>query len=466
MDFWRDHMVSAEGNSGSVLPSNWSTLTPEQKRQWRLNSYLDPSNIKFVSDGAKKAYQTRARRMVDVYNLREPDRVPVILQIGELPYTLNGVSVRTAWYDYVQAVDACRKFNEKYSSALEYYASPAFIPGRIMEMLDYKIYYWPGHGLPLTADVHQFIEGEYMRADEYDDFTRDPSDYFNRTYFPRILGAFEPFRTFQPSTDMIEIVSIAQFDRLADPRMQESLIKMLEVGREYQRYKEITGPHRDLEVASGFPATAFGRLFAKAPFDTLGDTLRGTAPLMKDIYRRPDKVLEACDKIADLTISSVLKSSKQAHDIIVSYPLHKGADGWMSQKQFETLYWPSLKKVMNAFINEGYIQSLFAEGAYNTRLEYFNEFPKGSVTLRFDQTDMAKAKQIVGHNCCIQGNVPSSLTVTGSYQEVKDYCRGLIEQCGKGGGYILTVGCGAPNPRLENMQAMMDAVRDFGIYKK
>ena len=96
-------MVNAEGNSGFVLPANWATLTPEQKRQWRLNSYLDPSNIKFVSDGAKKSYQTRARRTVDVYNLREPDGVPVILQIGQLPYTLNWVSVRTAMYDYVQA---------------------------------------------------------------------------------------------------------------------------------------------------------------------------------------------------------------------------------------------------------------------------------------------------------------------------------------------------------------------------
>jgi hypothetical protein len=459
-------MVSAHDNNSSILPANWKALTPEQKRQWRLNNYLDAPEVKFISPEAKKDYQTRARRIVDAFNLQEPDRVPVGLQVGELPYTLNGVSVRTAWYDYVQAVDACRKFNEKYSAALEYYSSPVFIPGRVMDMLDYKLYYWPGHGLPLTADVHQFVEGEYMKADEYDDFIRDPSDYFCRVNFPRTFGALEPLRTFQPATDMIEIVSLVQFARLGDPQMQETLMKMIEVGREYRRYLETVGSHLALQFASGYPSSGFGRLFAKAPFDTLGDTLRGTAPLMKDIYRRPDKVLEACDKIADLTISSILKATTQSHDITVMYPLHKGADGWMSQKQFETFYWPSFKKVMNAFINEGYIQSLFAEGAYNTRLEYFNEFPKGSVTLRFDQTDMARAKKMVGNNCCIQGNVPSSLTVIGSYQQVKTYCGKLIEDCGQGGGYILSVGCGAPNPKLENMQAMVDAAREFGVYKK
>ena len=32
----------------------------------------------------------------------------------------------------------------------------------------------------------------------------------------------------------------------------------------------------------------------QAPFDTLGDFLRGTKGLMLDMYRRPDKVQKAC----------------------------------------------------------------------------------------------------------------------------------------------------------------------------
>ena len=42
--------------------------------------------------------------------------------------------------------------------------------------------------------------------------------------------------------------------------------------------------------------------FTKAPFDTLGDTLRGTRGLMVDMYRCPDKVLKAMDVLTPIMI--------------------------------------------------------------------------------------------------------------------------------------------------------------------
>jgi uroporphyrinogen-III decarboxylase len=167
-----------------------------------------------------------------------------------------------------------------------------------------------------------------------------------------------------------------------------------------------------------------------------------------------------------LTINTVLKSPNIDRLTAVTYPLHKGADGWMSQKAFETFYWPSLKKVMDAFINEGLIQSMFAEGSFDTRLEYIDQFPKGAVTWYFDRTDMARAKQILGKKCCLQGNVPSSMIVTGDPKDVKEYCRKLIQEVGKEGGFLLAAGSVADNPKLENLQAMMAAVREYGWYKK
>jgi uroporphyrinogen-III decarboxylase len=121
---------------------------------------------------------------------------------------------------------------------------------------------------------------------------------------------------------------------------------------------------------------------------------------------------------------------------------------------------------MDAFINEGLIQQLFAEGSFNTRLEYVDQFPKGSVVWYFDRTDMIRAKEILGKKYCIQGNVPSSMIVTGEPAEVKKYCRNLIETVGKGGGFILSAGSIADNPKLENLKAMMEAVREYGYYRK
>ena len=121
---------------------------------------------------------------------------------------------------------------------------------------------------------------------------------------------------------------------------------------------------------------------------------------------------------------------------------------------------------MNAFIEEGLIQGMFAEGNFNSRLERINEFPKGTVSWLFEGSDIYLAKEILGKDCCISGNIPASLLMTGSPEEVKELCRQLIEGCGKGGGYILSAGTSPESPKLENLYAIVEAVKEYGVYKK
>ena len=150
--------------------------------------------------------------------------------------------------------------------------------------------------------------------------------------------------------------------------------------------------------------------------------------------------------------------------ITAFYPLHKGADGFMSPQQFEKFYWPSLKKVIDALAKEGIRSELFAEGTYTSRLETVNEFSKSTVGWLFDKTDMAKAKKILGDTCCLSGNVPTSLMVTGSPEDIKEYCRKLIEVCAPGGGFILAGGAQADEGKPENVRAMMEAAKEYGQY--
>jgi hypothetical protein len=450
----------------SGLPENQGQMTREEKRDYRLNRLLDTSDIKFVSAEAEKAYKIRIQRLIDVYNLKEPDRVPVNLPVGNLPLTLHGINMRTAMYDMEKAAEAATAFNEKYSEELETWVMPPLMAsGTVLELLDYKIYAWPGHGIPESATGWQFIEGEYMTEDEYDDLIRDPSDFWIRKYLPRVFGVLEPLRMFQPFTNITENVHVGQFMPLAMPPTQESLKTLLQVGQEFQKMTGIMMKFMGEGEARGYPGRMMGG-FCKAPFDTIGDTLRGTRNIMNDMFRRPEKLLKALDVVADITINTILTSPTASTGLIVVYPLHKGADGWMSQKQFDTFYWPSLKKVMDAFIEEGLIQSMFAEGGYNTRLDYIDQFPKGSVCWYFDRTDMEQAKKVLGKNCCLQGNIPSSMMVTGEPKEVKEYCKWLIETCGKDGGYILSAGAVSDNPRLENVRAVMEAVKEYGYYRK
>ncbi len=174
--------------------------------------------------------------------------------------------------------------------------------------------------------------------------------------------------------------------------------------------------------------------------------------------------MEAIDVVTDFTIRQTVKQANAIKATAAMYPLHKGADGFMSPKQFETFYWPSLKKVIEGLMKEGIRSELFAEGSYTTRLETVNEFPKGAVSWIFDKTDMALAKKILGKTCCLSGNVPTSLIVTGSYKETKEYCRKLIEVCAPDGGYILAGGAHCDQGNPENLRAMMDAAKEFGKY--
>ena len=444
-------------------PENWSELTIEQKRAHRLENFKNSGqNINFISPQAEKIFHTRVKRMLDVYNLREPDRVPLSISAGILPLQMAGLTSHASFYDSPAAIEASIKFNEKYSEELELFSMPMGMSGQALEILDYKLYSWPGHGLPNDAPGWQYIEGEYMTEDEYDDLIRDATDFWLRKYLPRVFGSFEPFRMFRPFTEITENVHVGNLMPFAAPPVREMLQKWLDAGEAFQKnsagFFEVMG----MGGTWGFPST-FGS-FCKAPFDTIGDTLRGTTNIMKDMFRRPEKLLKALDVVTDITIENVLRAPNIDNALSVMFPLHKGADGWMSQKQFDTFYWPTLKRVIDAFVEEGLMVTLFAEGGYDTRLNYVNEFPKGFVLWYFDRTDMGEAKRILGKDCPLMGNVPTSMVATSDPADVKEYCKNLIEVAGKDGGFIMSPGSMVENPRLENLKAMVEAVNEYGYY--
>jgi len=66
---------------------------------------------------------------------------------------------------------------------------------------------------------------------------------------------------------------------------------------------------------------------------------------------------------------------------------------------------------------------------------------------------------------CIFGDVPTAKLVTGTSNEVDEYCHRLIEEVGKDGGFILAGGCEIPpNARFENLKVMVNSVRKYGFY--
>jgi uroporphyrinogen-III decarboxylase len=213
----------------------------------------------------------------------------------------------------------------------------------------------------------------------------------------------------------------------------------------------------------GFPIFSHAATFT--PFDVVSDRLRGMRGSMLDMFRQPDNLIKACEKLLPILLGMVVATAKMSGNPRVFIPLHRGAEGFMSSKQFETFYWPTLKGLFLGLIDAGLTPCPFIEGDYTSRLEYFLELPRGKALGYFDTSDIAKVKEILGNHLCIMGNVPCSLLQTGSPKNVKDYCKELIDIAGKGGGFIMAPRSAIDEVKPENLKAMIDFTREYGVYR-
>jgi hypothetical protein len=445
------------------IPDNWQDMSLKERQAARLHSWASPE-MEFANPEAEQAFKQRTQMIIDVINLDKPERVPIIPWWGTFPAHYADVSVEDLMYDFEKLGETFRKFNSDFlPDAL---VSCSLIgPGKAFELLDVKNYLWPGHGTPPDTS-YQCIENEFMSADEYDAFIVDPSNYFMRTYLPRVLGALGPWSMLNPWTSIVELpfVGLALIP-VGLPPVQESFQTLLEAGQVIMEWITAVGPIEGASIGGlGLPNTIGS--FTKAPFDILGDTLRGTRGIMLDMYRQPDKLLAALERLVPIATEMGVSGATSSDNPLVFIPLHKGADGFMSDKDFKKFYWPTLKAVLLGLIEAGTVPYLFVEGGYNTRLDIIvdADIPAGHAMWMFDQSDMGEVRKKLGGWATFGGNVPGSLLKTGTPQEVSDYVKKLIDDVAADGGYILANGAVLDDSTAENVHAMIDTGKEFGKY--
>jgi uroporphyrinogen-III decarboxylase len=443
----------------------WAEMTWQEKREERFKEWLNPPDVKFVSKEAEKMYKERVTRFIKVIKLEEPDRVPVMLPTGNYPAYWAGANFRTLMYDYKKAHRIWIKFMEAFGD-MDTFQGPGLVPsGKIAEAVPSKVQKLPGLGLPEDASMVQYVEGEYMMADEYDLIMMDPSDYYLRVMLPRVTPLLEPFKRLPPIRSIRgSAAGAALVAALADPEIRKTLQILMSLTDEHNKWTSANAEIGNYIMAHGYPPLRNSGIIFGPPFDYFADTLRGTHGIAMDMFRQPKKLHEAMEYWLNLSIKTSIKNYPMTSCPVCMMPLHKGDDAFMSDKQFEEFYWPYLRRLFLAMIDEGLVPMPFAEGRYNNRLKQIADTPRSSVIWYFDQTDMKEAKHLIGDTCCIAGNVPTSVVMKGTVQQVKDNCRKLIEDCATGGGFILAGGANIDNGKIENLQAMMDAAKEYGVY--
>jgi len=402
-------------------------------------------------------FEERKQRLLDQVALKETDRVPVVFGTRFWAAKFAGISFEEQMYDADKSAAALEKVllwlePDGYSPSLYSF-------GPTLDAMDYKLLKWPGHGTGVNV-TFQYLDQELMPAKEYEEYLFDPSGYYLRKYLPRVAGAFEGLARMPDFPSLSEWRLVANMRAFAQPAVRESLRQLLDAGEHAEQLAQKTIAFVKRMASLGFPSVGGG--FCKCPYDHVTDFLRGSKGGMLDMLRNKDKLLATIAKVGELLLHGVVEETRAGGTPYVFIPLHWGLDGFMSPQNFNTFYWPGLRKVMLHLIAHELIPVVLWEGNCSSRLEHIGDIPRGKAVYWFEQTDLIRAKEILGDTVCLRGNVPTSLLITGTPEEVDQYCKNLIAKVGKGGGFILDGAASIPDEaKSENVMAMARSVHKY-----
>ena len=321
---------------------------------------------------------------------------------------------------------------------------------------------WAGQDLNENCSP-QYVELEFLKGNEWGEYMNNPSDFHLRKFLPRAYEIAKPLEKLPPLQSIGGFG--AGFGAFADSEIQSVFSILRKAGELEIEWRKVISQVDQTGKEMGLPPL-YVLARGGVPIDTIGAALRGTVGTINDMFRQPEVLIEYIENEMPNAIRSIVDTADITGIPTVYLPLHRGADSFMSEKQFLKFYWPYLKQVVEGLVEEGLVPVLFAEGAYNSRLEIVKDLPRASVIWHFDQTDIKRAKEILGNTACIMGNIPISIMITGTPDEVKTHCRTLIETAGKDGGYILAPGAASDDVKFENIQALLEAAKKYGVYHK
>ena len=415
-----------------------------------------------MSRSMEELLKERSTRLENAIRLQPTDRVPVVISFAFFAAKYAGYTPAEVMFDGNKMMDAWVKTYTDFQT--DAYNNPfgLHFTGPLLEVLDYKQLRIPGRGIDPNHS-YQFVEGEYMKASEYDDFLFDPTGFIMHCYWPRIFGALEPLKNLPRFDEILNYaMGIDNFRLLDEKGLTAVLEALLKAKKVLDERAVMARNYAQTLTAMGYPPQTTA--FSQAPFDTVADYFRGMRGVMIDMYRCPDKLLAACEKMLPIMLRLGISRAKASGNPRVFIPIHKGLDSFMSPWQFITFFWPTLHQLILGLIAEDLVPNVFWEGDCTSRLEIIADIPKGKAIYAFERTDIFKAKEVLGDHICIRGNVPSSILCAGTPQDVRDYCKKLIDIVGKGGGFIMDAANSLDEEKPENVLAMIDFTKEYGRY--
>jgi len=376
----------------------------------------------------------RQKLFNDITDGKTPHHVPSMVHVSfEGPMVYSGLDLKAVqWNDDPQPII------EAYSKVIDRLPADVVLispgrPIRALTTLESKAFVMSDNGYIQHPEVSS------MNEDEYGALIADPYKFMVEVAAPRIYGGLDVEKYGQARVTMTWLKAYQEF--------QDFGKKMAAVNG------AINAKYPFYHILAGGSV---------APMDHLADVLRSFSGISKDVRRHPEEIKEACDALEPLLFKKLMPKKIDPYKYM-GYPLHMC--GFISNKAFEELWWPSFQKMNVDAYEQGQQVSLFCEADCTRFLDYWEDLP-GRNLCRFEQGDPKLVKSKIKKHI-IQGFYPASMFITDSKEKCIDKAKELIDILAPGGNYefmldknIYTIN----DDILDKAAAVVEYVRENTVY--
>jgi len=393
----------------------------------------------------EQLYAERLKRYVTAMRNEKPDMIPIRPFVAEFTAKYAGYTCQEVTHDFEKAFVAVRKCAADFDWDAVV-SNMVYVWTGLTQAIGLKYYGVPGIDIPPDTGF-QYIEppeeDAFMKPDEYDQLIEDPTGFLFNVWLPRVS---------------------ADVSAVGEPTSYRNNLSFLKGGMAMLTYFNAFGKQNELlRTESGTVSALSGIL--KAPFDIIADKLRGYMGLVSDVLERPKKVLAACEALMPHLTYMALSGADPEKNVPIGFWMHRGCVPFFSQDHFDKFYWPTLKPIIEEIWSHGHQVLFYAEGDWNAHLKSFAELPDQAIVYHVDKADIFEAHKALGNKFCISGGIPNWLLAAGTPDEVRQYCKKVIDGIAGDGGYIMDASAIVQDDaKIENIKAMTEFTREYGVY--
>jgi hypothetical protein len=162
-----------------------------------------------------------------------------------------------------------------------------------------------------------------------------------------------------------------------------------------------------------------------------------------------------------------LATADPQKNVPLGFWMHRGCVPFINFEQFNRIFWPTLKPIVQELWAAGHQTLFYAEGKWDHHLPAFAELPDRSIVYHVDQSDIFQVHRVLGDKFCLSGGIPNYLLAFGTPDEVRRHCKKVIDGVAGDGGYLVDASAIVQNDaKVDNLRAMTEAARQYGVYSR